>query len=93
MKFAPAPDNDFRDFYETYFARCRVLVPNIRVIAVKWTFEDFIPGLSNFDTRFVVDNAMWSMTGTKCRLLSDAFMPRWPPSSNIGRATSNTFRG
>lgn len=58
MKFAPAPANDFRDFYETYFARCRALVPNIRVIAAKWTFEDLIPGLSDFDTRFVVDNAM-----------------------------------
>ena len=58
MKFVPAPANDFRDFYETYFARCRALVPNIRVIAAKWTFEDLIPGLSDFDTRFVVDNAM-----------------------------------
>lgn len=58
MNFEPAPTNDFRDFFEAYFNRCRALAGNIRVVAAKWTFEDLVPGLSDFDTRFVVDSAM-----------------------------------
>lgn len=56
MNFEPPPVNDFRNFFGTYFERCRNLAPNIRVVAAKWTFEDLIPGLSDFDTRFIVDD-------------------------------------
>lgn len=58
MNFAALPANEFRTFFETYFQRCRCVVPKIRVIAAKWAFEDLIPGLSDFDTRFIVDNTM-----------------------------------
>ena len=62
--FAPKPPNDFNAFIETYFDRCRALSPKIRVIAGKWRFDDLIPGLSDFDTRFVVSDdttvADWS---------------------------------
>ena len=56
MHFAPQPANDFRRFYETYFTRCRAVCPKIKAVAAKWTYEDLIPGLSDFDTRFIVDN-------------------------------------
>ena len=52
--FAPKPANDFADFIRTYFERCRARVPLIEGNAGKWLFEDLIPGLSDFDTRFFV---------------------------------------
>lgn len=58
MHFEPAPANDFRDFASTYHQRCHALAPMIRAVAAKWTFEDLIPGLSDFDVRFIVDNGM-----------------------------------
>jgi len=58
MKFTPAPENDFQQFYETYLSRCRARVPGICAIAAKWTFEDLIPGLSDFDTRFILHDGM-----------------------------------
>ncbi|NUQ65047.1 MAG: hypothetical protein HUU20_21495 [Pirellulales bacterium] len=57
MDLAPRPENDFRRFIETYFARCRTACPMIRAIAGKWEFEDLIPGLSDFDSRLIVDDA------------------------------------
>ncbi len=36
-----------------------LLIPQrIEAIAEKWTFEDLIPGMSDFDTRFVCSNDM-----------------------------------
>ena len=57
MDFAPRPENDFRRFIDTYYTRCREVCPKIRAIAGKWEFEDLIPGLSDFDTRFIVDHS------------------------------------
>jgi len=54
VNFAPSPKNDFAEFIEAYFERCRQRIPEIEVNAGKWTFEDLIPGLSDFDTRFLV---------------------------------------
>lgn len=56
--FAPRPANDFRRFHELYYAECRRRVPRIRAMAAKWRFEDLIPGLSDFDTRFIVADGM-----------------------------------
>ena len=56
MKFEPKPVNDFRDFYGAYFQRCQAQCPKIAVIAAKWRFEDLVPGLSDFDTRFIVND-------------------------------------
>jgi hypothetical protein len=53
LNFAPKPENDFRLFIETYFERCRAECPKLAAIAGKWTFADLIPGLSDFDTRFI----------------------------------------
>jgi len=58
MKFEPKPENDFEEFFELYYDECRRRVPQIQAIAAKWTFEDLIPGLSDFDTRFIVDDGM-----------------------------------
>jgi hypothetical protein len=58
MHFEPAPSNDFADFIAEYHGRCQARVPLIRAVAGKWSFEDLIPGLSDFDTRFIVDDAM-----------------------------------
>ena len=53
MKFEPKPENDFRLFIKTYFECSRAECPKLAAIAGKWTFEDLIPGLSDFDTRFI----------------------------------------
>ncbi len=58
MKFAPRPENDFRRFYDLYYAECRTRFPRIAAIAAKWRFEDLIPGLSDFDTRFIVQDGL-----------------------------------
>lgn len=58
MKLTPAPTNDFREFIYEYFARCCSAYDRIIAIAGKWTFEDLIPGLSDFDTRLIVQGEM-----------------------------------
>ncbi len=58
MKFAPRPANEFRDFYQTYFEQCRECFDKIEAIGAKWTFEDLIPGLSDFDTRLICADGM-----------------------------------
>ena len=58
MIFTSAPRNDFPEFIETYFERCRARAPHIEAIAGKWTLEDLIPGLSDFDVRFIVRDSL-----------------------------------
>lgn len=58
MTFAPPPANDFADFARTYWDACRERCPRIEGMAAKWTFEDLLPGMSDFDTRFLVSNQM-----------------------------------
>ena len=53
MKFQSRPENPFPEFIETYFQRCKQVCPKLRAIAGKWTFEDLIPGMSDFDTRLI----------------------------------------
>ncbi len=57
-QFAPRPANDFAEFIETYYSRCRELAPEIVGQAGKWTFGDLIPGLSDFDTRLFMGNGL-----------------------------------
>jgi len=56
VKLASAPPNEFSEFIATYFESCRTVCPRLRVIAGKWDFADLIPGLSDFDTRFLAAN-------------------------------------
>ena len=58
MQFTPKPENDFEKFIHLYYNECRAKVPRIAAIAGKWSFEDLIPGLSDFDTRFIVEDGM-----------------------------------
>jgi len=58
MIFEPAPPNDFAEFIETYYEECRRVMPQIEAIGGKWTFEDLIPGMSDFDYRFICANGM-----------------------------------
>lgn len=58
MTFKPLPPNDFRQFIQIYYNECRSRIPEIEAIAGKWTFEDLIPGMSDFDTRFICSNSM-----------------------------------
>ena len=58
MKFAPKPENDFWQFIRLYYNECRARVPRIEAIAGKWMFRDLAPGMSDFDTRFIVNDAM-----------------------------------
>ena len=58
MRFMPLPPNDFPEFIELYYRECRSRVPQIEALAGKWTFEDLLPGLSDFDTRFICADTM-----------------------------------
>jgi hypothetical protein len=53
VKFEQKPHNDFPRFVDTYFERCLQVCPKIRAVSGKWRFQDLIPGLSDFDTRFI----------------------------------------
>ena len=58
MNFAPKPENDFADYIRTYYRECRYQCDRIEAIAGKWMFRDLIPGMSDFDTRFIVSDDM-----------------------------------
>jgi len=60
LYFTPRPVNDFPEFIETYYRRCQQECPEIEGSAGKWKFEDLIPGLSDFDTRFLTRNGLTS---------------------------------
>lgn len=51
---APVPENDFARYIRIYYDACRERFDAIEAIAGKWTFQDLIPGMSDFDTRFIV---------------------------------------
>jgi len=54
IHFEPAPPNDYAEYIRAYFDRCKADAPKIVGIAGKWSFEDLIPGMSDFDTRLLV---------------------------------------
>jgi len=56
--FEPVPENDFSDFIRTYFQECKKVIPKLQTIVGKWNFEDLIPGMSDFDTRFIFSDDM-----------------------------------
>lgn len=58
MVFARMPENDFAQYIETYYEKCRHYYDRIEAIAGKWMFRDLIPGMSDFDTRFIVRDGM-----------------------------------
>lgn len=58
MVFAPKPENDFAPYIRTYYDECRYRFDGIEAIAGKWMFRDLIPGMSDFDTRFIVRDGM-----------------------------------
>ena len=58
MRFAPKPENDFAFFIRTYYDECRYRFDKIEAIAGKWMFRDLTPGMSDFDTRFIVADDM-----------------------------------
>ncbi|PKO23874.1 MAG: hypothetical protein CVU38_01625 [Chloroflexi bacterium HGW-Chloroflexi-1] len=56
MRFEPKPEDEFALFITTYFQRCQKVCAKLQAIAGKWRFEDLIPGLSDFDTRFIFES-------------------------------------
>ncbi len=56
VEFAPRPENIFSDHIREYYERSKAACPKIEGIYGKWTFDDLIPGLSDFDTRFIVSD-------------------------------------
>lgn len=58
MKFSPKPENDFAEYIRTYYRECRYRFDRIEGIAGKWMFRDLLPGMSDFDTRFIVNDRM-----------------------------------
>jgi len=53
INFRPKPKNEFDEFMMMYYEKCRENIPQIQALAAKWNFEDLIPGLSDYDTRFI----------------------------------------
>ncbi len=58
MRFAPQPENDFNSFIQAYYNQCRHRFDKIEGIGGKWTFRDLMPGMSDFDTRFILADDM-----------------------------------
>ena len=58
MRFAPKPENDFAQYIHTYYRECRYRFGKIEGIAGKWMFRDLVPGMSDFDARFIVNDDM-----------------------------------
>ena len=58
MKFAPKPENDFYEFIRIYYRECRARFPKIQAVAGKWMYRDLIPGMSDFDSRFILHDDM-----------------------------------
>jgi len=58
MQFASQPENDFARYIRCYYDACRARFDRIEAIAGKWEFRDLIPGMSDFDTRFIVRDGM-----------------------------------
>ena len=84
MNFTPKPKNEFNEFMTLYYESCREKIPQIQALAAKWSFEDLIPGLSDYDTRFIYQDDMtadnWCRTS---RAIGDVHLdicnkyPRW----------------
>ena len=58
MNFAPRPENDFTDYIRTYYRECRYRFDRVEGIAGKWMFRDLLPGMSDFDSRLIVNDEM-----------------------------------
>ncbi|MCM8825003.1 MAG: hypothetical protein NC937_02455 [Candidatus Omnitrophica bacterium] len=59
MTLLPAPpENNFAFFISTYYQECKNRFGKIEAIAGKWEFEDLIPGLSDFDSRYICSDQM-----------------------------------
>jgi hypothetical protein len=71
MRFAPLPENDFRDYIHTYYRECRARFDRIEAIAGKWMYRDLFPAMSDFDTRFIVRDGLtaadWCAMSTASR--------------------------
>ncbi|MBA7481972.1 hypothetical protein ES707_17452 [subsurface metagenome] len=56
IDYFPCPPDNFKQHIREYFERSREACPQIEAIYGKWCYEDLIPGLSDFDTRFIVSD-------------------------------------
>ncbi len=84
MRFPLRPENDFAEYIRTYYRECRYRFERIEAIAGKWMFRDLAPGMSDFDTRFIVRDGMtaddWcrmSMAIGEAHLALCARVPAW----------------
>lgn len=82
MHFAAKPENDFAQFIRAYYDECRFRFAGIQAIAGKWMFRDLIPGMSDFDTRFIVRDGMtaadWSRMSMAVGETHQALCLRYP---------------
>jgi len=58
MTFPPLSENDFPEFIRIYYDTCRHRFQKIEAVAGKWMFRDLLPGMSDFDTRFICSDDM-----------------------------------
>lgn len=56
VTFVPCPENIFSVHIQEYFERSKAECHQIEAIYGKWDFEDLIPGLSDFDARFILSD-------------------------------------
>jgi hypothetical protein len=68
VKFAPRPENDFSEFIRQYYTTCRAGCSKIEAVAGKWMYRDLLPGMSDFDTRFILNDSI--TTDEWCNLSS-----------------------
>ena len=54
MQFPRLPENDVLHYIDVYYNESRARFDRIEGIAGKWMYRDLIPGMSDFDTRFLV---------------------------------------
>ena len=82
MVFAKKPENDFWHYVYTYYQRCLERSTGIEAIAGKWMFRDLIPGMSDFDTRFIVNDRMtaddWCRMSTSIGEVHLAICEKYP---------------
>ncbi|HON05923.1 MAG TPA: hypothetical protein P5065_05670 [Candidatus Ratteibacteria bacterium] len=69
VNLKPAPENDFPLFIKTYYDECKTRFSKIEAIAGKWEFEDLIPGLSDFDSRYICSDDMTSSDWCKMSMV------------------------
>lgn len=87
LRFAPCPANIFEAHIREYYRRSRDACPTIEAICGKWRFEDLIPGMSDFDTRFIASDDTspedWASMSREIGRIHTAICREYPDRARI----------